>query len=339
MMDPRSCAGLLTLLCILSLVLQTTPSSPDDIQYLPACAQSTCANYVLTCYDAGQASFEDCVNMTQADVYTCALQKCSSCVDFAGVENWVYVYGTENLVTSLWPSISNCTSTSTVTETESSAISLSSPTSQSSILPTSPQSSSQSSHQTSRSTTETDSITSPIAPSVVTSTIFVSLSITPTQNTTPSMSASTTNVPAFTTPVPSSHSSGLSKNAKVGIGVGTGVGGVGLLSLVIALSMTILKKKGKSDTAPPAEQPRSAPQIGQNPTLSDKPEMPADPARIRPPRVYSELEGSPVQPRQPRNGADVRTSPQTQGERAELPSRSMISELHSMGLEGDGRAS
>ncbi|KAI1628940.1 hypothetical protein EDD37DRAFT_26618 [Exophiala viscosa] len=330
MMDLRSRPGLLILLCISSLILQTTPSSPDDIQYLPACAQSTCANYVLNCYDSGQASFEDCVNMTQADIYTCALQKCPSCVDFATVENWVYAYGTESLVTSLWPSIANCTSTSTVTETESSAVSFVSPTSQSSSVPTTSEPPSQSSEQSSPPTTDTESIMSPIAPSVVTSTIFLSFSITPTQSTTSSMTLPTTNVPASTGPPPSSHSSGLSKNAKVGIGVGTGVGGLGLVSLVIALSISILGKKGKKATSLPAEQPQPPSRSVQNLTVSVKPELPADPAPIRPPRVYSELQGSPVQPQQPQNGPDVGTSPQS-GVRHELQSSSVPSELEPLG--------
>ncbi|KIW50119.1 hypothetical protein PV05_11737 [Exophiala xenobiotica] len=328
---------LVFLICSFSLVWQTSSSSPDDIHSLPACAQSTCANYILTCYEGGQGTFEECVNSTQTQVYYCVGQLCP-CEDVGAVEAWVYAYGTNELITTLWPwppSMTSCVSTSKITLIGSP---LSTGIVQSNSSSVSPEPSIPPPQRTTATT-----ISQSQSPSIQTTSVSMTASRTPISETTSSISStsssstttttSTTSPPSSTAP-PSGSGSGISANAKIGIGVGAGLGGAGLLTLATAFSIWQYKRKDmptKGGPHPGQQQP-SPMQNG-----FDQAELSVNEALHHTSPAFSELEGSPVHRHFMQSDPNATTTHRDHRERSELQSTSTVSELDSSRQpRGDG---
>jgi hypothetical protein len=306
--------------------------------------QSTCANYFLTCYEGGQGTFEDCVNSTQAQVYYCVRQLCS-CEDVGTVEAWVYVYGTseycsiiqsakvtdgfdiDELITTLWSSITPCVSTSKITLIGSP---LSTWNAQSNSSSASPAASTPAPEQT--TTTTPSQAQSPL---IQTTSAPIPSSMTPTSETISSTSTSTyttsTRSPASSTVPPSGSSSGISTNAKIGIGVGAGLGGAGFLTLAAAFCIWHYRRKaGASKGGPQTAQQQP------NPTQNgfDRAELPVNEV-VSP--AFSELEGSPVHRHFMQSDSNATTTSRDHRERSELQSTSTVSELDSSTKpRGDG---
>lgn len=136
-----------------------------------------------------------------------------------------------------------------------------------------------------------------------TSTVFVSINITPSSE----QASSTIHAPideSSSTPTPSGTqtASGLSTSAKIGIGIGAGVGGGGLLAFAIAYSVLKCQRKEKDVGDGPAgvvEAQQQLPgQSGQQDSVRcrlGQAELPASEVNRHRPSILSELEGNPVQ--------------------------------------------
>jgi hypothetical protein len=233
----------------------------------------------------------------------------------------------DELITTLWPSITSCVSTSKITLIGSP---LSTGNAQSNSSSVSPAASTPPPEQT--TTTIPSQAQSPL---IQTTSAPVPTSMTPASATTSSTSTSTyttsTRSPPSSTVPPSGSGSGISTNAKIGIGVGAGLGGAGLLTLAAAFSIWQHRRKAGAS--------KEVPQTGQqqpNPTQNglDRAELPFNEV-VSP--AFSELEGSPVHRHFMQSDPNATTTPRDLRERSELQRTSTVSELDSSTKpRGDG---
>ncbi|KAK5560153.1 hypothetical protein LTR46_001903 [Exophiala xenobiotica] len=240
----------------------------------------------------------------------------------------VLIYLTQDeLITTLWTSITPCVSTSKITLIGSP---LSTGNAQSNSSSASPAASTPPPEQT--TTTTPSQAQSPL---IQTTSAPIPTSMTPTSETISSTSTSTyttsTRSPPSSTVPPSGSGSGISTNAKIGIGVGAGLGGAGLLTLAAAFSIWQHRRKAGAS--------KEGPQTGQqqpNPMQNgfDRAELPGHEV-VSP--AFSELEGSPVHRHFMQSDPNATMTPQSHRERSELQSTSTVSELDSsMKPRGDG---
>ncbi|KIW15401.1 hypothetical protein PV08_05447 [Exophiala spinifera] len=228
-------------------------------------------------------------------MYSCARQKCT-CNDFTAVENWVYEYGMNYLISTLWASeVSSCSASA------SKSIVVGPPVS------TGPSQTTSTSTVTSFVSSQTRNqitFSQPSTTLIAVSTVFVSINVTPSSEQGSSISRSNTEL-SSSTPPPSNvdDALGLSTGAKIGIGIGAGIGG-GLMAFVIVYAVVKFRRKNKyADVGavpagvadPPQDLSRKSGQQDSSGSRLDQAELPASEV-VRPrSSIFSELEGSPVQ--------------------------------------------